>query len=114
MDLIVERDGGIVCCFVDGRVDSDTAMDFRDQVIEVVSEGDELLLLDLSPVNYVSSAGLQSFLIIARQMGQQGVSFAVCSLTEGVRQVFEVAGFDRVLTVYRDRQEAVASRAGRA
>ena len=113
MNLIVERDGGMVCCLVDGRVDSDTAADFRDRVLEAVAEGDELLVLDLSPVNYVSSAGLQAFLIIARQMSQDGLGFAVCSLTEGVRQVFEVAGFDRVLTVYGDRREA-AARVGRA
>ena len=109
MELSVERDGGVIYCSVDGRVDGDSATHLRDGVLEQVGDGDRALILDLSRVTYLSSAGLQSVLLIARFMGKRGLDLGLCGLTEGVRQVFEIAGFDRALSVFSDRSAAVAA-----
>ena len=109
MELGVERAEGIVYCSVEGRVDGDTAVDFRGRVLDGVGAGDRALVLDLSGVPYVSSAGLQSFIIIARQLSRDGTAFGLCGLAEGVREVFEISGFDLVLSLYVDRAEAAAA-----
>lgn len=109
MELIFERLGGVVCCAVEGRVDGDTAAAFRDGVLDGLGEGDRALVVDMSGVDYVSSAGLQSFVIIGRQMSRDGVGFGLCDLMGGVRQIFEISGFDRVLSLYVDRGEAMAA-----
>ena len=109
MEVGVEREGGVMYCVVDGRVDSDTAGEFQGRVLKTVEASDRALVLDLSSVPYVSSAGLQSFIIIARQMSRDGVGFGLCGLAEGVRNVFEVSGFDMVLSVFVDRAAAVAA-----
>ena len=109
MDLTVERDGGVVFFCARDRVDSDNSAEFRDRVLDAVAEGDRMLVIDLSQVSYVSSAGLQSFLVLARHMKQSGLDFGLCSMSDGVSYVFEVAGFDRVLRVFDDRAAACAS-----
>ena len=109
MELSVERDGGVMYCFVEGRVDGETAVAFRDGVLNIVEDNDRILVLDLGGVVYVSSAGLQSFVIIARQLAREGVGFALCHLAEGVRHVFEISGFDGVLSIFGDSSEAVAA-----
>ena len=108
MSLSIERDGGVLYCLVDGRVDGDNAPEFRDGVLGEMTDDDRLLVLDLSQVSYISSAGLQSFLMIARSMGQRGVGFGICEVSDGVRKVFEIAGFSSVLSLFADRASAVA------
>lgn len=109
MELGVERAEGILYCSVEGRVDGDTAVEFRGRVLDCVGSGDRALVLDLSGVSYVSSAGLQSFIIIARQLSRDDTGFGLCGLAEGVREVFEISGFDLVLSLYVDRAEAAAA-----
>ena len=109
MNLSFERDDGFVHCVVDGRVDSNTASVLRDGVLDQMQDADRVLVLDLSQVGYVSSAGLQSLLVLARYMGQRGAGFGVCRLTEMVQQVFEVAGFTLVIPVFADREDALRS-----
>ena len=109
MELCVEREGEVMYCGVDGRVDSDTVEEFQVLVLKTVEASDRALVLDLSSVPYVSSAGLQSFIIIARQMSRDGIGFGLCGLGAGVRHVFEVSGFDLVLSVFTDRAAAASA-----
>ena len=109
MNLSVEREDGVLYCLVEGRVDGDNAPDFRAGVIDHVTDDDRVLVLDLSQVSYISSAGLQSFLLIARSMGQRSVGFGICELSDGVRKVFEIAGFSGVLALFSNREEALVA-----
>ena len=108
MNLSVERDSGVLYCLVDGRVDGDNAPEFRDSVLDEMTDDDRILVLDLSQVSYISSAGLQSFLMIARSTGQRGIGLGICAASEGVRKVFQIAGFSSVLSLFDDRASAVA------
>jgi len=81
---------------VSGRIDTATAPEFEKGVKPYIS-GITELILDFKDVNYVSSAGLRALLSLQKIMMKQG-SMKLVNVCEAVVDVFEVTGFDEILT----------------
>lgn len=92
-----------------GRIDSSTS-GLLEQAVKV--EGPGRLLLDLSGVAYMSSAGLRVVLVAAKAARAAGGSFAVFGMTPSVRTVFQVSGFDRIVPISTSEAEALAAAVG--
>ena len=56
-----------------------------------------MLILDFKDVNYVSSAGLRVLLSLQKKMMVKG-EMKLINVNEAVSDVFEVTGFDEILT----------------
>ena len=89
---------------VEGRLDSYTAEVFRKEVVAEIGGRDGATVMDLAAVTFVSSAGLRALLMIARS---EGVEVRLCCLLPEVRAVFTMSGFDRLLTIFESREEAL-------
>ena len=50
-----------------------------------------------------------STLILAKKLNQVNGKFALCSMQQSVRSVFEVSGFVKIIDVHPDRDEALAA-----
>ena len=68
-----------------------------------ISAEDRTIVIDLSAVTFVSSAGLRALLMIAKS---QGVEARLCCLLPDVQAVFTMSGFDRILKIFGSREEA--------
>ena len=110
MKIGKREENGVIILEPVGRIDSITAPDLE-QEMESIGSGvdDHHLLLDLSGVEYISSAGLR--VVIKTEKARQGTpkSFAVSSMQDHVREVFEISGFDAFLAIYPDAVQGVAS-----
>lgn len=96
----------------EGRLDADTAGDVQSQIEGLIDGGENRVLLDLTKLNYISSAGLRVLLIAAKRLNGANGRFAVCGLSDNVAEVFAVSGFDTIVDVHPDAQSAVAVLAG--
>lgn len=59
-------------------------------------------VLDLAGLAFTSSAGLRIFLALAKRIKNAGGRLAFCAVQPAVREVFEVSGFTRILTLVPD------------
>ena len=99
----------------EGRLDFGASPGFQRQLEERLAEASPApaaLIIDCSTLDYVSSAGLRVFLLAARAAQRSGIPFALCSLKPAVREVFELSGFSRIMTVHADRAMALAYASG--
>ena len=96
MNLKRTTENGVLTVTVSGRIDTSTAPDFE-QGVKPYLEGVTELILDFAEVNYVSSAGLRALLSMHKIMMKQG-SMKLINVNEEVCDVFEVTGFDEILT----------------
>ncbi len=99
----------------EGRLDFGAAANFHvqvDQALAGAGQAPAVLIIDCASLEYISSAGLRVFLLAARGAQRSGISFAVCSLHQPVREVFDLSGFIRVMTVHPDRSTALAQLPG--
>jgi anti-anti-sigma factor len=93
-----------------GRLDAITAPVLTDSLSKLVTADTPRIVLDLTSVPFVSSAGLRVVLQAAKQVMGRG-KFAVCGLVPAVRQVFDMAGFNRILTICESPDSAVTAAA---
>ena len=99
----------------EGRLDFAAAPGFQRQLedrLADTSPAPEALIVDCSALDYVSSAGLRVFLLAARAAQRAGIPFGLCALKPPVREVFELSGFSRIISVHADRAAALARAAG--
>lgn len=104
----VDQDDAVVLCPT-GRVDGTNVTILQRAVREQLDAGKTNMVFDLVNLNYISSAGLRVLLMAARDLQAEQGKAVFCNLSEQIRQVFEITGFDRILSVYGGRGDAVAA-----
>lgn len=108
MKLTEEKQNGILVISLDGRLDVSSSESVLSTLEPRIVEGTRLLL-DLSALHYVSSAGLRVVLQLAQKAKEQQGQMVLCGLSDNVMKVFEVSGFDRILKLCPDRDQALAA-----
>ncbi len=95
---------------VTGRIDHETAPKLEQVLNEIINAGDYHIVLDMSGVSYVSSAGLR-VLVGARKAVRRWNrgDLRLAGLQPMVRETFDLVGFNRVFEIYDDTVEAVGS-----
>ena len=90
-----------------GKLYATTAKTFEDRILGVINGGTQRLVVDLSQLDYVSSSGLRVFIIAAKRLQTVDGKIVLCSMKDHVRQVFDLAGFSSMLSIYGSRDEAI-------
>lgn len=80
-----------------GRVDTTTAPQLE-AVMEQSLDGVTDLVLDLSGLEYMSSAGLRVLLMVQKKMNVQG-SMKLINVNDDIMEIFEITGFADILTI---------------
>jgi anti-anti-sigma factor len=99
---------GMAILKVRGRVDSATAPALGDTLQKTLTPTGARLILDMSGVEYLSSAGLRVLLLAMQQAQKVNGKFVLHGLNSRVAEVFEISGFDSILTVCASRDDATA------
>ena len=108
MDLREETAVDVTVMSVVGRSDSTTAPELGRALTEALSAARSRLVLDLRGTDYLSSAGLRLLLFASRQIAEARGTFVLCVLNDRVKEVWQVSGFDSILTLCAGRDEALA------
>ncbi len=97
MNLTFTRDEGKLVVVIEGSIDTVTAPQLEVKLRDGLA-GVTHLTLDFAQVDYISSAGLRVLLGANQTMEAQG-EMVILHVNEDVREVFEMTGFDELLTV---------------
>ncbi len=95
-----------------GRIDSATAKTFEEAVLGLLDAGAHTIVVDLSNLQYVSSAGLRVFLTAAKKAKSLGGALATCSAQPSVLEVFHISGLTGVLGMHVGVDEACTALKG--
>lgn len=80
-----------------GRLDTLTAPNLEAE-INALSDAITDLTLDMSALEYISSAGLRVLLSAQKKMNKVG-KMVLTGVSESVREVFEITGFSEILNI---------------
>ncbi len=109
MDVTTERRDGVLSARVSGRIDGSNAYEFEETIRGAIEESDRAVIMDFEKLFYISSAGLRAVLMTAKELQKRDAPFALCSLSDQIREIFAISGFDKIITIYPTRVEALAS-----
>lgn len=93
----------------ENRVDGTNARDFQVGLEAAIEETDSAVIFDAETLTYISSAGLRAILLVVKSINRRGGKFAVCSLSDPIREIFSISGFDNIIPIEATRDEALAS-----
>lgn len=97
MTINTEKKDTAVTLHISGRLDTTTAPDLENEVSALPDDTKELTL-DMTEVNYISSAGLRVLLGAQKKMSKIG-SMKLTGVCEVVMDVLEITGFADILTI---------------
>lgn len=112
MDLHEERIGRTALLMPKGRVDSGTAPALGERLAAMLVAPIDALVLDLSGLEYISSAGFRALLIANRTAQSQRVALHLCGMSDKLAQLFDLAGFLDLFTIHAQKTEAIAAASG--
>ncbi len=109
MEIDTERMKGVLVAKAWPRIDGANARDFEKAVKNAIGESDRAVVIDFKALSYISSAGLRALLVISQSLQKRDAAFAICTLADPVRAVFEISGFDKIIAIHDSMTEAFAS-----
>ena len=94
-----------------GEVDLYTAPEFKQQLLDVISQGGKNVIVDFTDTTFIDSTTLGVLVGgVKRLRSNEGQLSLVCS-DRNITKIFEITGLDRVFTIYASRDEAVNAHA---
>src|SRR5687768_3279292 len=93
---------------VKGRVDSATAPEFTRALEKITNDGRFKIALDMSELEYMSSAGFRALLATQRNCKRYNRGeLVLASVPERIREALELAGFTELFKTFDDPLQAV-------
>ena len=109
MEFTQEQAGEVAIVKLAGRLDSSAAQPAEENFTQMLGTGAPRLAIDMSGLEYISSAGLRVLLVVAKKVQQAQGKMVLFGLAPNVREVFSVSGFDRIFAIQSDADAAVAA-----
>jgi anti-anti-sigma factor len=91
-----------------GRIDAGTAPAVNRAVRDAMAKGGRHIIVELRDVTFLSSSGLRTLLLLARELRRDGGDLILCALQPQVAEVFHLTGFDQIFQLHHTREEAAA------
>lgn len=99
MEAVLQELDGRVVIAVKGRLDMMTSSEFEAACAPACEGAGGVVVVDLRKLEYISSAGLRSLLVVGKRVRKTGGTMSLC-VSEGlVRDVLSTANFESLFPV---------------
>ena len=110
MNVTTTRAGGVIVMKVhEPRLTFPILGDFAAMVATHLGQGENRILVDLTPVNYVDSATIGCLMDLYRQASATGGAFKLAGVQKRVETMLTMTGAHNFLKMFPDEASAVQS-----
>jgi len=103
-----EREDETVVAVVTGEVDMSNATSVRQQIAESVTPDDDAVIIDMSELSFIDSAGLHAMIELGTVLDERRQQLLLCLPPDStIRRAIEIIGLPHAVSVYSDRSEAM-------
>ncbi len=93
--------------YLKGYLDAHTAQDFEDALQELVDQDRVKIVVNLSELDYISSAGLGVFMGFIEDIRKKQGDIKIAEASDKVYRVFDLLGFPVLYEIFNKETEAV-------
>jgi anti-sigma B factor antagonist len=109
MELNIKEDNGVQVIRITGNLDTSTSPEAEGKINEMINDGKDKMVVDLTETGFVSSAGLRVFLSTAKQVTAKGGAVKFCGANEVVQEILDISGFSGILDVKPSLDDALST-----
>lgn len=106
VDITTAKEDDIFLMQVKGEVDASSSIQLDDS-FKAALANHKKIMVDLSGLEYISSAGLGVFVSHLEEIKSQEVQLVLYGLSDSVQQIFELLGLPSLLEIVKDKEEAI-------
>jgi anti-anti-sigma factor len=99
----------ILAIDIEGKLDTSTSVSALDELLQCLEAKPGNVLINLAPLEFISSAGLRVILRVAKHVRGYRGAMKVAGAHGMVKEVLEISGFDSLLDLYESEEQAVGS-----
>ncbi|HEY7002283.1 MAG TPA: STAS domain-containing protein [Candidatus Udaeobacter sp.] len=92
-----------------GEIDLHVSPTVTASLNAMIERKPERMVIDLSDVSYIDSAGLAALIQAMQKVEAYGGKFRLAGLQETVRSIFEISRLDQVFQIFPDTDAALAA-----
>jgi anti-sigma B factor antagonist len=92
MEIDIKTQADITIVELDGDIDANTAPNVQEKVLPAVETSGKILL-NMTKVPYMSSAGLRTLLSLYRQVSAKDGKLVLIGLSEEIKDTMSITGF---------------------
>lgn len=107
MQISVNAANEVKVLTFEGRLDTQTSPDAQTQLTQLIEGGDKKILVNFKKLDYINSAGFRVLLVAAKQLRTADGELRICSLSEFVKELFDISGFTTIFKVFGSDSEAL-------
>jgi stage II sporulation protein AA (anti-sigma F factor antagonist) len=108
MQFNARVEDGYTIVSVSGRLDTVTAPECERKFPDLLVD-DLRVVLDFDGLDYISSAGLKTLLVMADLVKEKNGSICLANLNQHVRALFDISGCNRAVEAKDSLEEAIAA-----
>ncbi|HOZ29680.1 MAG: STAS domain-containing protein [Bacteroidales bacterium] len=105
MDVRIKMEESLIVVIVEGSIDSNTSGELQTKIMGKISESNNVIL-DLSKVDFISSAGLRVLLMVYRQIKVKNGKVVLVGISEEIKDVMTMTGFINYFEMTETIEEA--------
>ncbi len=101
--------GNVPVIDLKGEVDVYTAPKFKTAMIDLIDEGNYNVVVNLTNVQYMDSAGLGALVSGLKRVREHNGTINLVSPTVPVQRVLDITRLSKILNIYSSEQQALQS-----
>jgi anti-anti-sigma factor len=109
METEVKHENNITTISIKGSVDALTAAELTKTINNQIADEHVNLVIDLTGLVFMSSAGLRSLLGAVKESRSHGGDLRIVSTNLGIDKVLKMSGFHNIAKVFTSQADALAS-----
>jgi anti-sigma B factor antagonist len=98
----------LVAKVLESRITADVASRFKQDLIEFVTKGNRMIVLDLKEVNFIDSSGLGALIGSLKVIGDDG-ELVLCGARDTVANMFKLTRMNKVFRMFPNTEEAMGA-----
>lgn len=107
LSLTTKSAGNVHIIMVSGFLDGHTAAELERKLGDTIKAGQVRLVLDLSGLTYIASAGVGILISLQHQAQKSGGGLQIVNPTPNVREIFSILGLTSILSVHETLEAGV-------
>ena len=109
MKIVSEKSMEFLVIHAEGRLDAITSGEFENELLPMIQQSGQSVLIDFGKLDYISSAGLRTLLILIKETRKNDKTLKLCCLNNAIMEVFRISGFDTIISIYPTIEEGINS-----
>lgn len=109
MEISTREKGKVLVFDIKGDLDAKSATVLKDRINEKITEGKAMILINLTEVPYMDSAGLGVLVSGLKNANRLSGDLRIWGLQEEVKSIFELTRLNKVFQIFEDENSALVS-----